>query len=1110
MRPHRWVGGERTCNRKDEPVPFTVCMDTNLVRLAEAFAALYRSRPPGMHPLAPEYLIVQTAGMKRWLTFETARRCGSCAGVEMLTPVQFVMKLGVLLLKSHEERTIFERDILPWALYRILDAALAGGSGELAPLAAYCTQGGSESQLRVHALARTLADLFDQYMVSRPDWLALWERGKRIGSVQHDFPHRSEEGWQAHLWRLLLEQGGDTPSRAGYFRRLREAIASGTARARVPHRVSLFGMSLLPPGLLEIFAALGEHCDVTLFLQVPSVYYTGDLQSDTTLKRVAVHAGTAVSRGVGNRLLANLGGIGREFMDLVLEHEPQDVSAEGREESGDGCQPSLLKAVQRDVRLCENSREHPLEIAEEGWSIRFARCADPLREVEVLHDLVLESLRDCPGLTPTDILVVTPDLERYAPLVDMVFGTGSEQCGVDVRYSLADRSALAQDRLVRLGADLVRGVGERFSLAGVLALFEECRDCNAAPLSAQERDLVRRRCREAGIRWGVDGAFKERLGVAGGDALTWREGLDRMLAGFAVAGEEPLDTGLFPVDTAQLGEVLGELAQFVEALAQVAGLCGRSATCEQWCGRCRTLFAQVLTAWNEGSGEEPNDLARALDTLGERMEVAGLHEALISWELFSRELMEELDAVRDEGRFLTGALTVAGMVPMRSIPFRVIALLGMNRGSFPRHLTQPEYDLMRHERRRGDRDMLAADRYLFLELVLAAGERLILTAGGVTDKGEAAPASSVVEEFLGELDREYRVNGCGGGEQVTVRYPLHPCSVRYLSDAPGNRELRTFRYRWFGEGVEQSLVHLPAPLFAWRREEQDETVPAIIDGNVLCRALAGPREWFLRMACGVRERYSDDELPQTELFELDNLEAWQVRDLFRRVRLEPNPHAVDRFRAGGGVPPGAAGTYWLGVSDRSIASRVALARSFAPDASLTIRQYRVERNGALFVYRGEGLFTGERAVCVDAGRVNAKRLLRGWVLHLFENLSGPAGTVLICLNETVKLAPCGGDRAEALLRDLGALAAEAGTAFLPLFPDAAWAYCQEEDRENGLRAAWKKVEELLGRVYGREYAADPWMVRALGDAVSFQQAGIQEAFEHLSRRLFGPLVEAVQ
>jgi len=474
-----------------------------LNKLADQFAADLRIRPNGADLIAPEYLIVQTAGMKRWLALETARRNKIFTQVNVFSPTQFIMKLGFLLMGSQEKRSVFEQDVLPWALYRLILDGVDQNVQELVELQKY---GGNDTrEMRLFSLANQVGDIFDQYMLYRPDWLEGWEKGKRY------FPDQGAEIWQSYLWKKLVSEHNvdGVVSRSDYFKRLSETIEQGVnpETRRLPRRIFLFGMSILPSQYLDIFSKLGGLIDVTMYLQIPSVQYYGDLQSDRQIQwrqRKQLNDGGSASRHDqgGNRLLANLGAMGKEFTDLLLNAnaEVQELFDYEALIEGEGQPTSLLRSVQRDIVLCNDPSDTPVLCEEKTWSIRLAACYGPLREVEVLHDLLLDCFADDSTLSPSDILVVTPDVQLYAPLVQMVFKDAEQRCGASIPFTLADQSALTENPVARFAQDVLSAATGRFEVSVMLPLFEAACELAGTPLSVQDRERLSRWCHVSGIR----------------------------------------------------------------------------------------------------------------------------------------------------------------------------------------------------------------------------------------------------------------------------------------------------------------------------------------------------------------------------------------------------------------------------------------------------------------------------------------------------------------------------------------------------------------------------------------------------------------------------------
>ncbi|MEI8093481.1 MAG: exodeoxyribonuclease V subunit gamma [Spirochaetales bacterium] len=1066
-------------------MPLTLIQHYDLSWLALRLATDLRHRPSGLGALEAEPLIVQTPGMEKWVALECARLNGSYTRVQAQTPVQFLMKLGFLALKKTEDRSVFEKDVLPWALYRILQEDLKLGLDELDALRSYVHFGtpgqGEEASVRLFSLASSLGDLFDQYMLYRPEWLAVWEGHGQVAELAKFA--RDEEAWQGHLWRRLQALAQLTPSpvnRDQYFSRLFAALEHPDPKWPIPPRIFLFGMSVLPPRFLEIFQVLGEHTQVLVYLQTPTLHYWGDLQRDS----VALKAGVAPT---GNRLLANLGEAGQEFLDLLLATNPHQIDTWSDADFFPPEPTTLLGWLKQDVLLCREAANEPRVLTDDD-SLRLARCTSPLREVEVLHDLLLDALADHPELTPSDLLIVSPDLETYAPLIEQAF--------TRVPFTVADHPALAENRPMRLAADLLQAAAGGFSPAEVVGLFEEACDVAGKPLDAREREVVTDWVLNSGIRHEFSGP-----------ELTWEAGLARLMAGYSIDGQEPAEGGLLPVaGVTSQAPLLGRLAEFVRTLAALAELKGRSMLLADWIGQIRRPLALLLGGEDEVDGGADftplGPLTLAADRLSERFVLTGLEAQSLSWDLVLRAWIDELAVAAAPGSFLSGRATVCGMVPMRSLPFPVIAVLGLQQGLYPRHSEAPEYDLMRLVRHGGDRDVLQSDRYLFLELLTAAGDRLILTASGLTDKGEASPLSSVAQLLVSWLDREYLVERKGGpkpaGEAITVTYPLSPASLRYQWQH-GGVEVSTWNTRWF-----EVLPEAPpaVPFWDWRARAPERA--AEVGAGWLVRALDDPLKAFFEQGLEALEPRAAEALPESELFGVHGLDEYQLRSAVYAVD-RGDLWALARLRASGGLPPGNAGDHWQNAEVRNLASRLAAAER-ALGTKPTYQRVCLGGNGLhALVWEGELARHGSRQVLLDPGKVKGKRRLNAAIVHALANLAGPWTTVLVALDATLQFGPLPGDEARAYLDRWLGLGYQSVERPLPFTLNAAWAACEKPgaDRESRLHDAWKQLEGPLGTKYnGSRWELNPRLIRAFDGALDLEEAGVAELFLTCAEQLF--------
>ena len=521
--------------------------------------------PPA--PLQPEYLVVPNGGMAKWFRRGVAATQGIAADLSCDSPAVFLRRIAAIVHGGMAEpQGPWSKDLLTIRLMVLLPGMLREPG--FAPIAAYLAD--TRDPRRLLALSRQLASLFDQYLIWRADWILDWERGlPGQGDPARDNP------WQPVLWRALsaavmaAHPGARHP--AAMIEGLCERLTRGAPPSGLPERVTAFGLGALPPGLLSVLRALGEHLDVQVFQFNPCQEFWADVQSERTLAQWRLHAPErALYAESGNALLASWGRLGAAQLGMLLD---ADVPLEFhfREPHED----TLLGRIQQDI-LCLRESTGSGPLTPDG-SLLFAETHSRLREVEALHDALLDMIERFPGLTPRDIVVMAPDIAPYAPHVEAVFG----ELRNDPRFlpfSISDRSSLAEEPLTRSFLHLLSLPRSRFSASEVLGLLAvpaigECAGFTPADIESLHELVMR-----SGVRWGYDDKGSAGEGPALG-RNTWRFGLERLLLGVAL-DDGTLFDGVAPVGVngAAEAEQVGRLAALMPAIMEVAALSEEAST----------------------------------------------------------------------------------------------------------------------------------------------------------------------------------------------------------------------------------------------------------------------------------------------------------------------------------------------------------------------------------------------------------------------------------------------------------------------------------------------------------------------------------------------------
>lgn len=993
-------------------------------------------RPRGV--FAAQTIVVPSQPMGQWLQLGLADRHGIAALVQTPLPGSFLAALYRRLLPAPDLDPAFERGALAFRVFEILQ----DGYGVAAkPSLARYLNAAHEPLDRFH-LAMRLAACYDQALIYRPDRLLAWEAGE-------------DSGWQAELWRGLAASNGMHRARA--FQNLAQAIAEAP-RERLPDHLVLFGFHTLPPMWLNLFAGLSARVPVQWLVPTPCREYWAGLDTPAALARHAARGESVALHMVGHPLLATLGRQGAEFIDLLSEL-PGQVSEHFEDPVVQG-RTDLLARLQSDLLNLRDPAESPPQPVEAtDDSIQVHCCAGPLREVEVLHDRLRDLLDRQPDLNPSDIVVMTPDIERYAPYVDAVFR--SRKGDLAIPYRLADRGMLQSEPVVAGFFAWLTLSERRFTVNAVLDLLECPPVARRLGMSSGDRELLREWARRAAIHWGLDGADKGDFELPPANAHTWRRGLDRLMLGtvlpedgMAIHGDmapvEAVDGAFWPV--------LGRMAEWIDALRAAHGGLAEPRSPQAW--------AEALTAVLERLFQvEPNEES-ALQQLRGAIRQIGIDATAaacttqIPLAVFRTALSERLSASGSGRGFLAGGVQFCAMVPLRSLPFSVVCLLGLDHDALPRRAQPEEFDPFASSRRRGDRNAREDDAYLFLEAIISARRVLYLSYNGRDPQDYSErPPSVLLEQFLDTVTAGHYFEAPGDWRaRAVLVHPLQAFSRRHFEpDSP------CFSYR---RDLAEALAGTSRPRPAIERmADLSDAFDGVIDFAELLHFWRHPVRYLLRQRLDIDLGLAQDVLADQEPFEPDGLERWQIRTQILEWLRQGMParavlahlRAADRISAG---PWGTLIADQLRDEVLAIHQRLEACRAAQPPRSVSID---LQLGGMRLVGQLNDLTPGG-LLRIESGPWKPKHTVEAWLSHLVLNLAAPEGverrTVGFGQGSELDWPPVS-EATEALLPWLAHYRAGLTQAPLPLLPEILLAAKSSDPLEKQLQARQKAFRECV-------------------------------------------------
>lgn len=888
-----------------------------LESLADAHAEV--TDTPLASPFEAEVVVTPSEGMFQWLALSLAERRGIAAHLRWERPRAFLEDVARRTLGEADLRfDAWAREQLTWSLARILPEVARTEAGR--PLRAYLAAEGAlppptsgdaaPTDLdhdvpvgRLLRLAGRLAFVFDQYVTYRVHWVEAWSRGLSPDDEAAPAP------WQAALFQHLLAHVGDHHT-ARLLLRTRERLLAGAPAQPLPSRVALFGSATLPALYVATLDALSAHADVHLFQISPTPHWWADLRTrrriDEATRAAEPHVGPEVEADlhleVGHPLLAGLGQVGQEFQELlegVTDYVDAPVDRHVPPEP-----TTALGVLQHDLYAIHDRARHadPVPLSDDDRSLQLHVCHSPAREVEVLRDVLLDLFVRNPDLRPRDVLVLTPDIALHGPFIEAVFGTDPSDPR-HLPFAVADRPTSAGNQAARALLALFDAASGRRTAPEVLDLLAHTPLRARFGFAEDELAAVEALVVEAGVRWGLDADHRAREGQPPVAQNTWRAGLDRLLLGYALPGELPFgDTVPFEGVEAGLADLVGRLTDAIDALERTWQALEAPRTPEAWSEALRDLVDDLLAPWADAPAEEAGsyprqltELRRLVGRLGRAATEAGFDDA-VPLDVLRGLLDDQLAGSRHHGAFLRRGITFCEMLPMRSVPARVVCVLGLSDGAFPRVDVHLDFDATAARRRLGDRSKRLDDRHLFLETLLSARDHLVLTWVGrsVQDNAELPP-SVVVSELLDVLDVTFASpNGGRASAHLTCVHPLQPFGTPYVTgpDGPSTFDPAAAAGAVALTGPRTARPpFLPAPVPPPPRGPDDG--PEEVSLRQVLRALQDPPVALLRRL-GVGPGDEVAEVPDREPLHVEGLDSWTLGATLLDLRLRGHEPATAR------------------------------------------------------------------------------------------------------------------------------------------------------------------------------------------------------------------------
>ena len=1036
-------------------------------------------------PFATEVVVVPTYAMARWLNLNLARQQGIAANLHYPQLAEWIWSLS-RLLDDVPEHDPCARGPLGWSIFNALPDLL--DQAPFHPLRNYLAD--DDSGVKRWQLSQRIGDCFDRYQSYRPDWIRTWSDG-------------NDSHWQARLWRHIVVKGKLT-HRVDILRQIGNSLShpdfvSTTEPFCLPERVSLFALSRIAPAYLEIVHSLAQHTEVLLFQHNPSDQYWADLVSaKQQARRRLLHPQQGDYYDSGNDLLTSWGRQGQTMQDLLLDLD--SMTAAEIEDNRPPTDSTLLASLQASLfHLQQPSFADGIDD-----SVSVQMCHSPMRECQVLHDHLLTLLSRHKDLTTEDILVMVPEISRYAPYIEAVFQHDASNRRPGLAWNISDISVSDGHPLVPVFLQLLRLPDSRFSRSEILSFLECSEICTNFGLDNAALEDIHRLIDNARVRWGIDAKQRIELGLPGTHENTWQQAWERIFAGYAMPGDD-LWQQIAPISAvdSDSGVAIARFRYLFERLVHWRQRLSTAAGTTAWQLRLHQIIDEFFAPEN-AADELLQPLRNAVSELGQS-NAGEIKPPLISY------WMERFLATSQQpGRLYSGGVTFCGMQPMRNIPFAVICVLGMQDNAFPRRERASEFDLMRDNWRPGDPHKGDEDRYLMLETLLCARRHLYFSycARSLKDNSDCQP-SVLLRELLDYIDSCPTVGDkqLATSNQISQVHPMQPFSARNFTHGhPG------YDQHWYDTANLLAQPSIARPTRNWNRQALGPTGEDnnLVELGPMLRFFQHPLRFFYNNRLGIRIP-RQDSAEDEEVFALQGLQKWTIAEQLAQQYLKGEPIERQQFSARGLLPHGrAADVEWFVVLSeyRDLLDRLDPFRDVQAETRLV--DFELD-DGSILNGEVQHYYPALGLMHFSASKsIKSRSLISLWINHLALCSAG-----MLSENECSQLyAPStrgwqfawlDAASAKLLLGDYVELYRQGQHYPLPVFPETSYTFARHSDPSIAMA---KALEVWNGSQFGmgnQGECEDDFIRLALHN--NMDEPLDDSLFQQLSRRIYAPAIE---
>ncbi len=1036
--------------------------------LAEILGQELRLNPPKITEEVD--IIVNTWPTSRWLSENLSIINNINALVKFPFPGTYLKKLVSVILEIEPiGKDPWERNYLVWNIMELLPELMERKEAEIIKTWIGKSQKENEEiNINLWDLANNIAEMFDEYILYRPDIIKQW-LGKKSEKRLKDLTVNKHALWQATLFKLLHEKIKKDPFCIQVEKAIEVLKNGDVSKLDYPKNLYIYGITSLAPLQIDLIQALSKIIHIKVYLISPC----NDLwqRCEVRRKKFSDTWNTPPDKQwllESPRLEAFLGRMGAEFQQLLEgsgeyqlgKRNEEDIFALSAEiASNKGKKPTLLEQLQQE--LISTEIETVLTKEKSDISLLFLKSSGKYRQVELIRDQILQFLANNKNLQPRDILIMTPQIDSYAPIFSSVFNNINQDT-TPLPWVITDRGQEDKIGLIHFVLNLLEISANRLTASNFEILLANPALQKQLNISFEEISSIIESLQSAGFTWGLNST--ERYGEEA-HSLSWC--LERLLLGLVLPNNpidglnniSPYSENISNTEIIKSWSIISKLYNYIEEIRS-------KRTCNEW---IKLLTALIKDFFNDG-GEwawEAQQLLNIVNNLGEIAEECELEiDCLVIKDIITKALSYT------NGKFghRTGKLTISALEPMRAIPHEIIIIMGLESSSFPRIENRRSFNLLDKKRRLGDPNQYDKDRYALLEALISTRQNLLLAWNSKDLKtGEEFEPPSPIQQWLSYLKIKLGANTL---KEIVIEAPANPLDhfnfIKNTHSQIISCDKKNLKAReCINKSIPIKRISLALPL-NWKDPEGNKDTSYSYEKTkewLLNPQITWLKENEIKSREYINLREDNDLLEFTELDRykliknrLENTDVEELNNMKKDISFWKQ-----NYTGTGVFPPKGSGL----IEEELLEERWDNLISTINDIGKITKRVIKTKD-----FESEFYFGGDNLILIEIGNLKYKTLMNGWINHLYFSANASLNSKTIIISKktssdnkvnfeiTKEIEPINKKEATIIIDNLSKIAASGRENCWPIPPESGLFYALAKGKGiNKMKQVFKKKWE---------------------------------------------------